>query len=246
MQGGGGSGGPGAPGLNLAPGAALAQSRAAVLIKLDQVCPQFDTTKSVVLKVCQKKHRGPHKPYNQNASHSSLHTGGACRFPPLTFQNPEGHAIPLLYDPNRLRENAQCSHNQSEKWTAANANFQLKNPQYCGQPAPQPVEQEVLCPPDAEASQVPSPRNVRCSNTPPQSSHAWHPENERAFGIDPCERGEAAAVLVTDTPEHEYGVKVTWRRRPHIMKYLREQGKLSSADILVKADMELSRGQAHS
>ncbi|KAM7066348.1 RAD9, HUS1, RAD1-interacting nuclear orphan protein 1 [Acridotheres tristis] len=216
------------------------------------VCPQFDTTKSVVLKACQKKHRGPHKPHNQDANHSSFHVGGACRgavacrFPPLTFENPEGHAVPPLDDPNRLRKNAQCSHNQPKKGTAANANIQGKSPENCGEPAPQVVEQEVLPPPYAEAAHVPSPRNERCSNGLSQSSQAWHPENELAFGIDPCGRGEAAAVLVTDTPEHEYGIKVTWRRRPHIMKYLREQGNLSAADILVKANMELLRGQAHS
>lgn len=217
------------------------------------MCPQFDTTKSVVLKACQKKHRGPHKPYNQDANHSSFHAGGgawrgavACRFPPLTFEIPEGRAIPPLDDPNGLRKNAQCSHNQPKKGTAANTNTRVKSPEDCGEPAPKPVEQEVLSPPpDAEAAHVPSPSNGRCSNTRSQTSHAWHPEKELAFGVDPCGRGEAAAVLVTDTPEREYGLKVTWRRRPHIMKYLREQGKLSAADILVKADMDLSRSLAH-
>ncbi|NXR65901.1 RHNO1 protein, partial [Rhadina sibilatrix] len=191
------------------------------------VCPQFDTTKSVVLKARQKKHRGPHKSYNQDASNSSFHAGGACRgacrFPPLTFENPEGRAVPPLDDPNDLRKNAQCSHNQPKKGTAANANIQVRSPENCGEPVPQPAVQ-VLSPPDAEATQVPSASNGRCGNILSQSSLAWHPEKELAFGIDPCGRGEAAAVLVTDTPEHEYGVKVTWRRRPHIMKYLREQG----------------------
>ncbi|NWV33110.1 RHNO1 protein, partial [Grantiella picta] len=194
------------------------------------VCPQFDTTKSVVLKACQKKHRGRYKPYNKDANHSSFHAGGAgrravdCRFPPLTFENPGGHAGHPLDDSDHLRKNAQCSHNQPKKGTAANANFQVKSPENCGKPAPQPVEQEVLSPTDAEAARVPSPRNGRCSNTLSQSSHAWRPEEELAFGVDACGRGESAAVLVTDTPEHEYGVKVTWRRRPHLMKYLREQG----------------------
>ncbi|NXQ55982.1 RHNO1 protein, partial [Anthoscopus minutus] len=193
------------------------------------VCPQFDTTQSLVLKARHKKHHGRHKPYNQDANHSSFHAGGACqgavacRFPPLTFENPEGYAVPLLNDLNCLRKNAQCSHNQPKKGTAANTNIQVKGPEHCGEPLPQPVEQEVLSPPDADA-QVPSPRNGRCSNTLSQTCHAWHPEKELAFGTDPCGRGEAAAVLVTDTPEHEYGVKVTWRRRPHIMKYLRAQG----------------------
>ncbi|NWX33834.1 RHNO1 protein, partial [Notiomystis cincta] len=194
------------------------------------VCPQFDTTKSAVLKACQKRHRGPHKPYNQDANQSSFHAGGACRgavacrFPPLTFENPEGRAVRPLDDTNRLRKNAQCSHKQSKKGTAANANIHVKSSENCGEPAPQPVEQEVLSPAAAEATQVPSPRNRRCSNTLLQSSHAWHPEKELAFGIDPCGGEESAAVLVTDTPEHEYGIKVTWRRRPHITKYLQEQG----------------------
>ncbi|NXE66106.1 RHNO1 protein, partial [Calcarius ornatus] len=194
------------------------------------VCPQFDTTKPVVLKARQKKHRGPQKSYNQVANHSSFHAGGACRgavacrFPPLTFEHPEGHAVPPLDDPNCLRKNAQCSPNQPKKGTAANANIQVKSPEDCGDPAPQPVEQEVPSPSEAEAAQVPSPRNGRSSNTLSQSSRAWHPEEQLPLGIDPCGRGEAAAVLVTDTPEHEYGMKVTWRRRPHIMKYLREQG----------------------
>ncbi|XP_041316572.1 RAD9, HUS1, RAD1-interacting nuclear orphan protein 1 [Pyrgilauda ruficollis] len=210
------------------------------------VCSQFDTTKPVVLKACQKKRRGPHKPYNQYANHSSFHAevcrgAVACRFPPLTFENPEGHAVPPLDDPNCLRKNAQCSPNQPKKGTAANTNIQVKSPENCGELA---VDQEVPSPSDA-AARVPSPRNGRCSNTVSQSSHAWHAEEELPLGIDPCGRGEAAAVLVTDTPEHEYGLKVTWRRRPHVMKYLRQQGKLSAADILVKANMELSRRQAH-
>ncbi|NWR19972.1 RHNO1 protein, partial [Emberiza fucata] len=194
------------------------------------VCPQFDTTKPVVLKARQKKHRGPQKTHNQDANHSSFHAGGACRgavacrFPPLTFENPKGHAVPPLDDPNCLRKNARCSPNQPKKGTAANANIQVKNPENCGEPAPQPVEQEVRSPSDTEAAQVPSPRNRTCSSTLSPSSHAWHPEEAWPLSIDPCGRGEAAAVLVTDTPEHEYGMKVTWRRRPHIMKYLREQG----------------------
>ncbi|NWI34386.1 RHNO1 protein, partial [Sula dactylatra] len=195
------------------------------------VCPQFETTKSAVLKACQKKHRDPHKPQNQDANHSSLHAGGpcrraiACKFPPLTFENPEGyHPVRPSDRPTHLRKNTQ-----PKKGTAAKADIQVNSPQNCREiplfPAPQPVEPEVFCPPDVETPQVPSTRNWRCSTTLPQtSSRAWHPEEELAVGVDPCGTGEPAAVLVTDTPEHEYGVKVTWRRRPHLMKYLRERG----------------------
>ncbi|NXG22695.1 RHNO1 protein, partial [Grallaria varia] len=194
------------------------------------VCPQFETTEPGVLKTCQKKHRGPHKPQNQDANHSLFHAGGACRrstackFPPLTFENPEGHAGHPQHHPNHSKRDTQRSHRQPKKATAANSNNQVKGPENCRDCAPQPVEQEVFSPKNAEAPQVPSLRNRKCSNTLSESSDAWHPEKELAHGIDPCGRGEPAAVLVTDTPEHEYGVKVTWRRRPHLMNYLRERG----------------------
>uniref|UniRef100_A0A4W3IT59 Reverse transcriptase domain-containing protein n=1 Tax=Callorhinchus milii TaxID=7868 RepID=A0A4W3IT59_CALMI len=42
-------------------------------------------------------------------------------------------------------------------------------------------------------------------------------------------------VLVPDTPEKQYGLKVTWRQRPHIMQFLQEQGKLSEEDVLISA-----------
>ncbi|KFO87347.1 RAD9, HUS1, RAD1-interacting nuclear orphan protein 1, partial [Buceros rhinoceros silvestris] len=187
------------------------------------VCPQFETTESVVLKACQKNHHGPHKPQNQVASHSLLHAGRAyqrstaCKFPPLTFENPEG------YDPsdhlNCSRKNTQCSPTQPKKGTAAKANIQVNSPNNCREvpllPAPQPVEPDIFSPPDVQTPQEASMRSCRSSSALPQrSSDVWHPENELVFDIDPSGRGESAAVLVTDTPEHEYGVKVTWRRRP--------------------------------
>ncbi|NWX39194.1 RHNO1 protein, partial [Steatornis caripensis] len=192
------------------------------------VCPQFETTKSVVLKACQKKHRGFHKPQNQDANHSSLHAGGACRravackFPPLAFENPEGYAV-------HPSDHLKCSHSPPRKGTVAKASSQVNSPENCREipllPAPQLVEPELFSPPDGETPQTPSTRNWRCSSTLPQTSgHAWHPGKELAFAINPCGRGESAAVLVTDTPEHEYGVKVTWRQRPHLMKYLQERG----------------------
>ncbi|NWT03321.1 RHNO1 protein, partial [Mionectes macconnelli] len=194
------------------------------------VCPQFETTKTVVLKACQKKHHGPHKPQNQDANHTLFHVGGpcrraaACKFPPLTFENPEGHAGHPLDLPKCSRKDTQCSHSQLKKGRAADANIQVQGPENCRESALQPAEREAFSLPDADTPQVPSLRNWRCNNTLPQSTDTWPPEKELAFGMDPCGRGKSAAVLVTDTPEHEYGVKVTWRRRPHLMKYLRERG----------------------
>ncbi|NXI37851.1 RHNO1 protein, partial [Galbula dea] len=192
------------------------------------VCPQFETTKSVVLEACQKQHRGPHKPQNKGANHSLLQAGEscqkaiACKFPPLTFENPAGFAVHSSDRPNCSRKNTH----QPKKRTVEKASSQVNRLENCRETlsllAPQPVESEVFSPPDVETPQVPSIRNW---STPSQSSsHAWHPEKELTFGTDPCGRGESAAVLVTDTLEHEYGVKVTWRQRPHVMKYLLQKG----------------------
>ncbi|NXW93646.1 RHNO1 protein, partial [Alopecoenas beccarii] len=199
------------------------------------VCPQFETTKSVVLKVCQKKRCGPHKRQNHDVNHSLFHAGGACQraaactFPPLSFKNPDRYAVHHLDHPNHSRKNIQRSHSQPKKRTTAKANIQVNSLENCSEipllPAPQPVEPEVCSPPGVHTPQVPSITNRICSSTLPRlSSHAWHPEKDQAFGIDSCGRGESAAILVTDTPEHEYGVKVTWRQRPHLMKHLQERG----------------------
>ncbi|XP_053574783.1 RAD9, HUS1, RAD1-interacting nuclear orphan protein 1 [Bombina bombina] len=41
-------------------------------------------------------------------------------------------------------------------------------------------------------------------------------------------------VLAEDSPEHEYGMRNTWRRRQPLMKYLKARGRLRSSQILVQ------------
>ncbi|XP_076009852.1 RAD9, HUS1, RAD1-interacting nuclear orphan protein 1 [Genypterus blacodes] len=40
-------------------------------------------------------------------------------------------------------------------------------------------------------------------------------------------------ILVADTPERDYGVKVTWRRRRSLMLLLKERGNLSDSEVLI-------------
>ncbi|KAM4570240.1 RAD9, HUS1, RAD1-interacting nuclear orphan protein 1 [Odontesthes bonariensis] len=40
-------------------------------------------------------------------------------------------------------------------------------------------------------------------------------------------------ILVADTPERDYGVKVTWRRRRGLMLMFKERGHLSESDVLI-------------
>ncbi len=47
----------------------------------------------------------------------------------------------------------------------------------------------------------------------------------------PC--NQPPDILVADTPERDYGVKVTWRRRRGLMLLLKERGHLSDSDVLI-------------
>ncbi|KAG8438475.1 hypothetical protein GDO86_004879 [Hymenochirus boettgeri] len=46
--------------------------------------------------------------------------------------------------------------------------------------------------------------------------------------------GGSEEVLARDTPEHEYGLRITWRRRQELMKYLKARGRLKSSQMVVK------------
>ncbi|MBN3306322.1 RAD9, HUS1, RAD1-interacting nuclear orphan protein 1 [Amia ocellicauda] len=55
------------------------------------------------------------------------------------------------------------------------------------------------------------------------------------FSPTPNDSEPQGDTLVKDTPEQDYGVKVTWRRRKGIMKYLKDHGQLSSGEALVRS-----------
>ncbi|KAG7497636.1 RAD9, HUS1, RAD1-interacting nuclear orphan protein 1 [Solea senegalensis] len=52
----------------------------------------------------------------------------------------------------------------------------------------------------------------------------------------PC--NQQSDILVADSPERDYGLKVTWRRRRSLMLLLKEQGHLSDSDVLVHSLMD--------
>ncbi|NWJ08609.1 RHNO1 protein, partial [Crypturellus undulatus] len=195
------------------------------------VCPQFETLEPISLKGCQKSHRAQ----NWDANHSFLHQGGACRkvipskFSPLTFEALEGHVRHFSDRPDHSRKKACVSYRQPPKRTVAKASIQADNPKNVGElsasPVAQSVEPEVSSCPDTPTQNLPPGRNCSCSSTLPQRSGcAWLLRNVLAPSIDPPGGEDLATVLVADTPEHAYGVKVTWRQRPHILQYLRERG----------------------
>ncbi|CAN2390336.1 positive regulation of G0 to G1 transition [Pristimantis euphronides] len=138
-----------------------------------------------------------------------------CKFPPLAFTTSE----PLPSCPTRRRRAKQNS----------------------TVPAP-------CSPPSVEGRsrvEIPSPPDVRTPETKPTQSlslcaAAGGQTPLSRTWAEPCDAPSTTPgdgpgrVLAEDTPEQEYGVRLTWRRRQELMRYLKSRGRLKSSQILVK------------
>ncbi|KAM8972814.1 RAD9, HUS1, RAD1-interacting nuclear orphan protein 1 [Pelodytes ibericus] len=100
-------------------------------------------------------------------------------------------------------------------------------------------------PQDISSSSAPSPPDIRTPNRSPQYTPSTklpaesrtplsREQSEQPDGLDTPSVRRQGQVLAEDTPEQDYGVRVTWRRRQQLMRYLKERGKLKSSEILVK------------
>lgn len=79
-------------------------------------------------------------------------------------------------------------------------------------------------PPDVDTPKVIQ-EGISCLSS--QSLHLLLPQP----CTPPCQ--QPPDVLVAETPERDYGVKVTWRRRRGLMLLLKDRGHLSDSDVLV-------------
>ncbi|XP_008257887.2 RAD9, HUS1, RAD1-interacting nuclear orphan protein 1 [Oryctolagus cuniculus] len=183
------------------------------------VTPQFDITAESCFPVCRKR------PRNQRRHSSRKST--TSKFPHLTFESPPTSSSSETLGMPSVKE---CPH-QSEKDVSRRPLVPVLSPQSCGDPSVSSPESlpHVFIPPDI---QTPEPSLVRGEAIPPD-------QKENGLRSCPLHLGtpsspEPGPVLAEDTPEEKYGVKVTWRRRQHLLAYLRERGKLSRSQFLVK------------
>lgn len=79
-------------------------------------------------------------------------------------------------------------------------------------------------PPDVDTPKVIQEGSSRLS---PTSLHLLQPRS----CTPPC--NQPPDILVADTPERDYGLKVTWRRRRGLMLFLKERGHLSDLNVLI-------------
>ncbi|XP_057558880.1 RAD9, HUS1, RAD1-interacting nuclear orphan protein 1 isoform X2 [Hippopotamus amphibius kiboko] len=184
-----------------------------------QVSPQFDTTAESWLPANWKHH---HRDLARRSSRKST----SSRFPHLTFESPRSSAssatpeIPLIRD---------CP-SQPEKDISGRALVPMLSPQSCGEQSAHALQNfpYLFIPPDIQTPESsgqggPIPSELRENSLPSCSLHTSTPKSP-----------EPGPVLVKDTPEEKYGIKVTWQRRRHLLTYLRERGKLSRSQFHVK------------
>ncbi|XP_006862751.1 PREDICTED: RAD9, HUS1, RAD1-interacting nuclear orphan protein 1 isoform X2 [Chrysochloris asiatica] len=183
------------------------------------VLPEFDTTAESCLPVFRKQH---HRDQARQSSRKST----ASKFPHLTFESPQSSSsstalgLPLIRD---------CP-NQSEKDISRRPLVPMLSPQSCGELSVPTLQSPayVFIPPDIQTPES----SVREEPIPPDQkeqslpSCAHHTSTPRSL--------EPGPILVKDTPEDKYGIKVTWRRRQHLLACLRERGKLSKSQFIVK------------
>ncbi|XP_012734461.2 RAD9, HUS1, RAD1-interacting nuclear orphan protein 1 [Fundulus heteroclitus] len=108
------------------------------------------------------------------------------------------------------------------------------------QPGAQPKEATIRCNVPAEGASTPASTKLITTevnsvclppdvDTPKMNCFSPPPEL-LLFNQPPC--SSPPDTLVADTPERDYGVKVTWRRRKGLMMILKERGHLSESDTL--------------
>ncbi|XP_008048453.1 RAD9, HUS1, RAD1-interacting nuclear orphan protein 1 [Carlito syrichta] len=182
------------------------------------VSPEFDTTAESCLPAC-RKHRHGQARQSSRKSHTS-------KFPHLTFESPQSSSSETRGTPFI----SECP-SRSGKATSRRPLVPVLSPQSCGDQSTHTLQgvPYAFIPPDI---QTPESSFVEEEPVPPEQKENSPPRGP--LHTSTPSSPEPGPVLAEDTPEDRYGVKVTWRRRRHLLAYLRERGKLSRSQFLVK------------
>lgn len=186
------------------------------------VSPQFYRTAESCFPAKRKQKRH----HRDQARHSSRKST-TSKFPHLTFESPQSSSSSATLGIPLTRE---CP-DQSEKDISRRPLVPVLSPQSCGELSAHALQNlpyvfiapDIQTPESSFIKEGPISPNQRENSLPSCSLHTSTPESP-----------ESEPVLVKDTPEEKYGVKVTWRRRQRLFTYLRERGKLNKSQFLVK------------
>ncbi|XP_075061031.1 RAD9, HUS1, RAD1-interacting nuclear orphan protein 1-like [Mixophyes fleayi] len=200
---------------------------AALLVSIIQVSPQFNQTVRLNFPARRRLRNTSNNSTVQSrtgdVSQSRLRAPGrkqsVCKFPSLSFTSEETATI--------IQTQSFCARRPKPNLIPS---------------APVP-RSPVL---DRSCSKALSPPDIQTPETSPTQSRL-HPPGIAGIQTpvsrgwaEPCDTPDTSLVdgpgqvLAEDTPEHEYGVRITWRRRQELMKYLKSRGKLKSSEVLVR------------
>nr|XP_028599952.1 RAD9, HUS1, RAD1-interacting nuclear orphan protein 1 [Podarcis muralis] len=212
------------------------------------IIPQFESARSLGL---QSWCHGSPNVKIKDTNHAIPVVAGrrwrpaACKFSPLMFENAKTESCAVGTSEHPLDFGGQAGNFE----TCCNQPRALSTPASISPTSNSRagMENPCPCPLSPYADPVAFSPPERCTPEQPsiEAHHYCLPQMDsftpgpfsNHVGEDISNDFEATSVLVKDTPEDEYGVKVTWRSRSLLMKYLREKGMLSTRDVLVKTQM---------
>ncbi|XP_004692905.1 PREDICTED: RAD9, HUS1, RAD1-interacting nuclear orphan protein 1-like [Condylura cristata] len=181
------------------------------------VSPQFDTTAESWFPTHRKSLRRDQTRHSSRKSTTS-------KFPHLTFETPQTSSSSSTAEIPLIRK---CPA-QPEQDVSGRPLVPMLSPQSCGEQMLQSLSYVFIPPdiqtPESSVKEGPTPPDLRETVLPSGSLYSSTPKSP-----------QPVPVLAEDTPEDKYGIKVTWRRRRHLLTYLQETGKLSKSQFLVKS-----------
>lgn len=169
-----------------------------------------------------------------------------CKFPSLTFKSRLGDqprrqpsaqtrkaAAPNSDTPQRRVTSARNGHAGRCSDGAASSSRCLIQPGALSAPDKQ-RESTSTTPGSAEVSSFGPPPNVDTPDVTQEGSRCPSPNPLHMLLHRSCSpRHQPPDILVADTPERDYGLKVTWRRRKDLMTVMKARGCLSDSDVLI-------------
>lgn len=126
---------------------------------------------------------------------------------------------PLLASLNNRRDNASTSRAKVTPKNTGSAAGKLTAPNCVTARTSTPDINGVLTPPHIQTPEMPHCERFFLSLVLSSNAPRTPPRTEN--------------LLVKDTPERDYGLKVTWRRRKKLMRLLTERGQLMDTEALV-------------
>ena len=200
--------------------------------------PQFETSAAAAAPARRGRGRC------QSSTSILLSRNSVCKFPSLTFKSRLNH------QPHRAQSTRKTAAHNSDLPKRPEASVRRGNTaRRCdgaafsrrGLSQPEAASDAVehrgrtpATPASAQFSSLGPPPNVDGPDIIQKGRKRPSPSPLHMLLRRPCSPcNQPPELLVADTPEKDYGLKATWRRRKDLMTMMTERGHLSDSDVLI-------------